>query len=204
MVSDELQGLLSSRFEQALIYALRLHNSQSRKGSKIPYLSHLLAVTALVLEDGGDEDMAIAALLHDAVEDQGGLKTLEEIRQRFGERVASIVEGCSDSFTAPKPPWKERKYAYLQRLRNETPEVRKVSLADKLHNARTILRDLRHQGPAILDRFSGGRKGTLWYYRTLANLFAELDNSPLAEELARVVSEIEELVSSTTSLEGDT
>ncbi len=127
--------LLNERFDQALNYAIQLHADQLRKGSGVPYLAHLLSVTALVLEDGGSEDEAIAALLHDAVEDQGGLATLEEIRSKFGTHVADIVAGCTDSFEDPRPPWKQRKDRYLQHLAQATPEVRRVSLADKLHNA---------------------------------------------------------------------
>lgn len=187
-------GHLTARFEEALAYATRLHNDQSRKGTGIPYVAHLLAVTALVLEWGGDEDMAIAALLHDAVEDQGGMDTLADIRRRFGERVATIVDGCTDSYTHPKPPWKQRKVAYIKRLRVEPDDVRLVSIADKIHNARSILFDLRKDGVSALDRFKGGRDGTLWYYQALAAVFNEIENTPQAAELARLVAEMEQLV----------
>jgi len=184
---------LSSRFEEALILATRLHTNQVRKGARIPYVAHLLAVTALVLEDGGDEYQAIAALLHDAVEDQGGIETLDEIRKHFGERVAHIVEGCSDSFESPKPPWKERKVNYLRHQREADIDVMRVSLADKLHNARSILRDLQQHGDVIWERFKGGKDGTLWYYRSLVDVFHENNFSPMVGELQRVFNEIEGL-----------
>lgn len=188
-------GHFTARFEEALVYATRLHNGQSRKGTGIPYVAHLLAVTALVIEWGGDEDMAIAALLHDAVEDQGGMDTLADIRRRFGERVAMIVDGCTDSYTQPKPAWKKRKEDYLQKLKGEPGYVRLVSLADKVHNARSILFDLRNDGVSALDRFKGGREGTLWYYQALVAVFTEIENTPQTAELARLVAEIDQLVS---------
>lgn len=188
-----MNRVLSSRFEEALILATRLHTNQVRKGTRIPYVAHLLAVTALVLEDGGDEDQAIAALLHDAVEDQGGIETLDEIRKLFGERVAHIVEGCSDSFESPKPPWKERKVNYLRHLREANIDVLRVSLADKLHNACSILRDLQQNGDVIWERFNGGKDGTLWYYRSLVAIFHENDFSPMVAKLQCVFNKIEEL-----------
>ena len=186
---DEI--ILTERFEEALGYAAHLHALQKRKGTSIPYVAHLLSVTSLVLENGGDEDQAIAALLHDAVEDQGGLPTLQEIRRLFGERVARIVDGCTDAYVRPKPPWRKRKEDYLAHLRHAEADVRLVSLADKLHNARSILRDLRRDGPQSLSRFNGGRSGTLWYYRSLVTIFQELDDSLMVAELAEVVAEIE-------------
>jgi (p)ppGpp synthase/HD superfamily hydrolase len=185
-----------SRFEEALVLATRLHARQKRKDKNLPYVSHLLAVTALVLEDGGDEDEAIAALLHDAVEDQGGLPTLDEIRQRFGERVAAIVEGCSDSFVQPKPPWRVRKQDYLDHLRTASPSVRRVSLADKLHNARTILADLRQDGDDVWTRFNGGKEGSLWYYRSLLEIFQTWPDSYMRREFSRVMAEIERMAES--------
>lgn len=183
-------GNLTQRFTEALIYTAQLHSGQFRKGTKIPYLAHLLGVTALVLEAGGDEDVAIAALLHDAVEDQGGLETLTEIKNRFGERVASIVAGCSDSHTHPKPPWRIRKESYLAHLRDASPEIRLVSLADKLHNARSIYCDLKENGPQIFDKFKGEKSGTLWYYDRLVEIFSELDTNTMTQELSRVVNQI--------------
>ncbi len=142
---------LTSRFTRAVGYGARLHATQKRKGTERPYVAHLLGVASLVLEHGGDEDLAIAALLHDAAEDQGGLPRLEEIRRKFGAHVARIVDGCSDAYTDPKPPWHERNY--LAHLPNASPEVRLVCAADKLHNAREILGDYRPVGDELWDRF---------------------------------------------------
>lgn len=186
---------LSARFEEALIFATRLHSDQARKGTSIPYVAHLLGVTSLVLEQNASEDEAIAALLHDAVEDQGGDAILAEIRHRFGPQVAEIVDGCTDSRTTPKPPWRARKEAYLAHLRETTASVRLVSSADKLHNARAILRDYREVGESLWGRFTGGKEGTLWYYRALVEALRATGLTPLVEELDRVVSEIERLAS---------
>ena len=189
---------LTARFEQALQYAFELHQRQRRKGSQTPYIAHLLGVCALVLEDGGDEDEAIAALLHDAAEDQGGLQTLEEIRRRFGEHVAEIVDGCTDTYEMPKPAWRLRKETYLEHLRTASSAVLRVSLADKLHNARAMQTDLYSQGEALWGRFNGGKEGSLWYYRSLAQIFKELERSqpgkmPMAALLDDTVCEIERL-----------
>jgi len=188
------ERVLTSRFDQACAYAARLHANQTRKGTNIPYLAHLLAVASLVLEDGGDEDEAVAALLHDAVEDQGGQATLEEIRRRFGEHVAGIVAGCTDADTMPKPPWKERKERYIAHIRQASSEVRRVSIADKLHNARSILRDYRALGEGFWERFSAGKDDQLWYYRELVKAFREAGSGEMLEELDRVVSDLEQLV----------
>lgn len=188
-----MKPMLTSRFEEAFIFADQLHIHQTRKSSQTPYIAHLMSVAALVLENGGDEDATMAALLHDAVEDQGGYEILEEIRQRFGERVAEIVDSCSDAYTIPKPPWRTRKETYLAHLSETTPEARLVSVADKLHNARSILRDLRTEGDQLWEKFNGGKEGTLWYYRSLVENFQQLDNNFLVDELARVVQEIEQL-----------
>jgi len=187
---------LSHRFEEALVYAHRLHARQLRKGSPVPYISHLLAVAGLVLETGGDEDEAIAALLHDAVEDQGGRKTLEVITQRFGKRVAEIVEACSDSFTFIKPPWKQRKDSYLAHLRTAPPSVRRVSLADKVHNVRSILFSYQQIGDEVWTRFNGRQEGTLWYYQSLAQIFQETGSDPLTLEFLRLVKELEKIARS--------
>jgi (p)ppGpp synthase/HD superfamily hydrolase len=184
---------LSKKFEMALALAARLHTKQLRKGTSVPYVAHLLGVASLVLENGGDEDEAIAALLHDAVEDQGGARTLETIRRRFGNRVAEIVLGCTDADTTPKPPWRERKEAYLKHLRTAPASVRLVSAADKLNNARAILADYRTCGEKLWKRFNGGREGTLWYYRALANVFNKKGPQRLAGELERAVTELEAL-----------
>lgn len=184
---------LSTRFFEAIGYALELHNDQIRKGTKIPYIAHLLAVTALVLENGGDEDQAIAALLHDAVEDRGGLETLQEIKSKFGNRVSLIVEACSDAVSKPKPPWKERKDAYIASIAEKPKDAVLVSIADKIHNARAILEDYREIGEALWERFKGGRDGTLWYYRALVEAFKPIGPVRMVAELERTVDELERL-----------
>ncbi|MFZ1061631.1 MAG: HD domain-containing protein [Candidatus Rokuibacteriota bacterium] len=188
-----IDATLTSRFDEAFLYAAIVHAGQKRKGTEIPYIAHLLSVAGLVLEDGGDEEEAIAALLHDAVEDGGGRARLEDIRARFGERVAAIVEGCSDSDTVPKPPWRERKERHLKHLRDASPSVLRVSAADKLHNARAILADYRAQGESLWKRFNAGRDDILWYYRCLVGIFRERGPASLTEELDQAVSEIEAL-----------
>ena len=185
--------VLTNRFAEAFAYAATLHARQVRKGANIPYLSHLMSVAALVLEDGGDEDEAIAGLLHDAVEDQGGKPTLEEIRRRFGEKVARIVDGCTDSDTVPKPPWRERKERYVAHVRHAAADVRRVSSADKLHNARSILTDYRVIGDALWNRFTASKEETLWYYRSLLEAFRVAGSGRLVDELDLVVSELEQL-----------
>ena len=181
---------MTSRLENALVFAAQLHREQWRKGSNVPYVSHLLAVSALVIEHGGDEDEAIAALLHDAIEDQGGPKTRDEILRRFGERVTGIVEGCTDSQTIPKPPRKERKLAYIAAISDKSPSVQLVCAADKLHNARSILSDYRTLGEEVWQRFVGGREGTLWYYGAVVQALIQSGRTPLVDELERVVGEI--------------
>jgi (p)ppGpp synthase/HD superfamily hydrolase len=192
--ADLSPSKLTPRFEHALVYATRLHAQQTRKGTEIPYIAHLLSVAAIVLEDGGDEDEAIAALLHDAIEDQGGMATREEIRRQFGNKVVSIVDDCTDAETIPKPPWRERKEQYIAHVHHASPEALRVSIADKLHNARTILADFRRVGDALWSRFNGGKEGTLWYYHTLVQVFRDLDApSFLVEELDCVVTELKRL-----------
>jgi (p)ppGpp synthase/HD superfamily hydrolase len=186
--------MLSSRFEEALVYATQLHATQLRKATPIPYIAHLLGVVAIVLEHGGDEDEAIAALLHDAIEDQGGAATREEIRRRFGQRVTAIVDGCTDTDLSPKPPWRARKESYIAHVREADASVRLVSAADKLFNVRSLARDYRQLGESLWSRFNGGRNGTLWYYRELVDAFRAAGNSPLVEELDRAVDELEDLV----------
>lgn len=194
--------MLTNRFEDALVFATRLHARQVRKGSAVPYIAHLLGVTALVLEAGGDEDQAIAALLHDAVEDQGGIPVLDAIRARYGERVAHIVDGCTDAYQTPKPPWKKRKLEYIERLRHVEPDVRLVSLADKVHNGRAILTDLRRYGDEAWRKFNGGKDGSLWYYHILAVVFQATGKDELTGELQRVVAEMDRLSGSGSGLEG--
>lgn len=177
---------------QAAALAFRLHGGQRRKGTAIPYVSHLMAVTALVLEHGGDEEQAIAALLHDAIEDCGA-EHEAEIRACFGPRVAAIVRACTDAEVRPKPPWRARKEAYLAHLEEAGADALLVSACDKLHNARAIVEDLRALGPAMMTRFNAGRYGTLWYYRALADAFARLMPGRLAGELEMAVAEMERL-----------
>ncbi len=186
-------------FARALEFATRLHAGQYRKGTDIPYVAHLLAVASLVLEYDGGRDEAIAALLHDAVEDQshefpGQAAALRErIRGEFGDSVLTIVNGCTDADVMPKPPWRARKEAYIAHLVDAPAAVRRVSCADKLHNARAIVADLRRHGAAVFDRFKGGRDGTLWYYESLAAEFAARGPAELGAELERTVREMKSL-----------
>jgi len=182
----------SPRFDEALVYASGLHREQTRKGSGIPYVNHLLGVAAIVGEAGGSEDQVIAALLHDAVEDQGGLETLEEIRKRFGEAVADMVMSCTDTVETPKPAWRPRKEAYVAHVATADEDALLVSIADKLYNARTILFGLRSDGVSFWDRFSAKRDGSLWYYRALVSAFRARGCQPLlVDELDRTVTALE-------------
>jgi len=181
---------LGPRLQRAFRYAATKHEGQTRKATAVPYLSHLMAVASLVLEAGGDEDMAIAALLHDVVEDCGGMPRLREIRRQFGPRVARIVEGCTDTFVEPKPEWVERKKGYLEEVKHANDQTRLVSASDKLHNVRTILTDYRKDGEAIWGRFSGKKEGTLWYYRALSDEYARKPNR-ITRELELAVRELE-------------
>jgi (p)ppGpp synthase/HD superfamily hydrolase len=192
--SQVSRAVLGERFEQALQFAAATHRTQLRKGSGVPYVGHLLGVCSLVIEDGGSEDEAIAALLHDAAEDQGGELKLNEIRTRFGDRVADIVAACSDTFEVPKPPWRARKEDYIRHLDGQSEAVLRVSLADKLFNARAILRDYLVVGDELWARFQSGRDGQLWYYRELADRFATLLSGRMAGELAAVVDDLEQAV----------
>jgi len=185
---------LGPRLQRAFRYAARKHAGQTRKQSAVPYLSHLMAVASLVLEGGGDEDLAIAALLHDVVEDCGGLTRLREIRKEFGPRVAKIVEGCTDSFVQPKPEWMERKRNYVREVKHADRETRLVSASDKLHNVRTILADYRQDGEAIWQRFNGRRDGTLWYYRALSDEYQRRNANRITRELEIAVKELERAV----------
>ena len=192
---------LSPRFEAALVMATQLHAGQMRKGTEeqrrndteIPYISHLLGVSSLVLEYGGTEDQAIAALLHDAVEDQGGIKTLDRIRDHFGSEVAEIVDHCTDAYEDPKPEWRQRKEIYVDEVPNMPATAALVSCADKLHNARAILSDLREVGDDLWGRFTGKKDGTLWYYRSLVDAFGKAFPGRLTDELRRTVEETEGL-----------
>ncbi len=182
---------LGPRFLRAFVFAAEKHAGQTRKASTIPYIAHLMGVASLVLEFGGDENLAIAALLHDVVEDCGGAPMLKEVRRRFGSRVAKIVDGCTDSDTDPKPPWRERKESYIRHLKSADAETRLVSAADKLNNVRSILSDHRKVGESIWARFHGGREGTLWYYRALLREFLRRKPNPLIRELELAIRELE-------------
>ena len=184
---------LSSKFDEALQYAVLVHAGQVRKGANLPYISHLLGVASLAMEYGANEEETIGALLHDAGEDAGGDGRIEDIRLRFGNAVADIVQGCTDAVTNPKPPWRQRKEDYIAHIPKASASVRLVSASDKLHNARAILRDLRIHGDSVWSRFKGGKDGSLWYYRSLIDAFREAGGGELIEELNRVVTELEQL-----------
>jgi len=182
---------LGPRLQRAFRYAAEKHFGQTRKQSAVPYISHLMAVASLVLEAGGDEDMAIAAFLHDVVEDCGGMPRLREVRKQFGSRVAKIVEGCTDSFSEPKREWMERKKDYLREVKHADAETRLVSASDKLHNVRTILADYRQDREAIWTRFSGKKEGTLWYYRALSDEYQRRSANRITRELEIAVADLE-------------
>jgi (p)ppGpp synthase/HD superfamily hydrolase len=184
---------LGPRFLRAFLFAAEKHKKQTRKASSIPYIAHLMGVASLVLEAGGDEDLAIAALLHDVVEDCGGAPMLREVRRRFGNRVAKVVDGCTDSDTFPKPPWRERKESYLRRLQQADADTHLVSAADKLNNVRSILSDYREIGESIWSRFNGGREGTLWYYRSLRDEFVRRRPNRITRDFDLAVTELESL-----------
>ena len=181
---------LGGSFVEALAFAAEKHRTQPRKGTTIPYISHLLRVAALVLEDGGSETEAIAGLLHDVVEDQGGAPVVEEVGVRFGDEVARIVEACSDTDQVPKPPWRKRKQDYLAHLEHADPSVLRVSLADKVHNARAVLADYRAVGDELWSRFNAGREDQVWYYNELGLIFRRHASGPLVDELERIVREL--------------
>ena len=182
---------LGVRLQRAFRYAAEKHDGQTRKQTAVPYLSHPMAVASLVLEAGGDEDMAIAALLHDVVEDCGGMPRLREVRKQFGARVAKMVEGCTDAFVEPKPEWLKRKKDYLREVKHADLDTRLVSASDKLHNVRTILADYRHDGDAIWVRFSGKKEGTLWNYRALSDEYQRRNPNRITGELEIAVVELE-------------
>jgi (p)ppGpp synthase/HD superfamily hydrolase len=182
---------LGPRFEEALAFANRLHATQKKKGTEVPYMAHLLGVTSIVLTAGADEDLAIAALLHDGPEDQGGRPLLRKIERKFGKRVAVIVDACTDTYDEPKPAWRPRKEKYIAGIGKRAAEARLVSAADKLHNCRQILEDHRQIGDAVFDRFTGKKEGTLWYYRALVEAYRHAGTNVIVEELDRVVTELE-------------
>jgi GTP pyrophosphokinase len=194
------QPALGERFDRALLLATEHHRRQLRKGTQIPYVSHLLGVASLVLEMGGDETEAIGALLHDAVEDGGGPPMLERIRADFGHDVARIVEANSDSDSEPKPPWLQRKQDYIAAVAHKAPDELRVSLADKLHNARSILLDYRTHGEGVWSRFRmGAGRAILWYYRELYQAFDARRGAlgpsavPALDELGRTIDELDRL-----------
>lgn len=180
--------MLTERFDEAFHYAHRLHRTQTRKGTPIPYISHLMTVAALVVEHGGNEDQAIAGLLHDAAEDQGGAETLAHIKNTFGDPVAAIVSDCTDAWTEPKPEWCPRKEAYLAISPGKPAQSLLVSLADKTHNAEAILFDYRDLGDQLWPRFNGGEDGTRWYYNALAKVFTKVMPGRLTDRFVRAVA----------------
>jgi (p)ppGpp synthase/HD superfamily hydrolase len=184
---------LGPRFLRAFLFAAEKHSGQTRKASTIPYIAHLVGVASLVLEAGGDEDLAIAALLHDVVEDCGGAPMLKTVRRLFGKRVAKVVDGCTDADTHSKPPWRERKEKYIRHLNTADADTRLVSAADKLHNLRSIISDYREIGESVWSRFNGGREGTLWYYRTLRDVFLRHKRNRITRELDLAMSELESM-----------
>jgi (p)ppGpp synthase/HD superfamily hydrolase len=176
--------ILSLRFEEALVYAAQLHANQVRKGTEVPYIAHLLAVASIVLEHGGNEYEAIAALLHDAIEDQGLDATRQEIKRRFGDRVVEIVDGCTDSDVLPKPPWKCRKQKHIDHLRGASRSILLVSAAEKLHNARAILAGLSTTERIAVEPLQRTQKRTVWYYRALVRVYRQAgSHTALIDEL---------------------
>ena len=191
--------VVGKRFRDALVWAAELHEDQSRKGGNIPYVGHLLGVSAIVLEHGGNEDQAIGALLHDALEDQAHKMSAGEIRARFGDTVERIVEACTDGdpqeqLDRNKAKWRLRKEKYIAAIATKPPEAIIVSMADKLYNARSILEDYRAIGDPVWSRFTTGREGTLWYYTALVDAFEAYGHDRLWGELSRTVSELKNLV----------
>lgn len=183
--------ILTHRFDEAFAYAHEIHDTQTRKGTPVPYLGHLMGVASIVLDDGGSEDEAIAALLHDAAEDAGGHARVDDIRSRFGGAVAKIVEDCTDSWTGQKEPWAERKQKYANHARTLDASSLRVSAADKVHNAYAILRDLRNEGEKVWERFNASADDVVAYYRSLVRSFREAGGGRLVEELERIVRGIE-------------
>jgi len=180
----------SPRIIDAFALAHEIHAEHTRKGSGVPYITHLMAVAAIVGEHGGDEDTFIAALLHDAVEDGDGYATLERIRAQFGTRVSDLVEACSDAFVKPKPEWRERKERFITTMRNADPAVKLIVAADKLHNICATIGDCTLLGNEVWMRFTGRREGTLWYYAAIAQALAENWEHSLIDDLASAVEEL--------------
>ena len=184
--------MLTDRFITALTSAATWHQAQERKGKPVPYISHLLIVAGRVLEDGGDEDQAIAALLHDTLEDTDVDEAT--IRSMFGDEVGRIVLACSDTTTRPKPPWLERKQHHLARLQGEDAAVLRVTAADKLHNCADTVAEVRQKGLGVFDRFRGRRQGTCWYYAAVWTVLDDrFPGSPLTDELGARARELHDL-----------
>ena len=186
---------LTPKFARALAYASRLHGGKLRKKTQIPDIGHVLGVTAIALEYGANETEAIAALLHDAAEDAGGRKRLNDIRRRFGNAVAKIVDGCTDTYDDPKPPWLERKKEYVRHVRNAPVSTKLVSASDKLQNVRSLLRNYRNEGDQLWKRYNCGKEGALWYYRALVKAFTGNRIKPLIRDLGLAVRELERIAS---------
>jgi (p)ppGpp synthase/HD superfamily hydrolase len=191
--------LLTERFTDTLVYATQLHATQTRKGKSTPYIAHLLSVTALVLEDEGSENEAIAALLHDALEDQPGKTSPEKILQQFGQPVLDLILACTDTPEGyqggPKPPWKERKEKYLSHLRDSvSPEVLRLTMADKLHNLRDLVSDYRIQGEEVWSRFNAGKEEQLWFFRSLLDILNnKMPKSKMVSDFQQTFHELETL-----------
>ncbi len=182
---------LTSRFDDAFSYAHEIHHADTRKGHSAPYIGHLMGVSSIVLDDGGSEDEAIGALLHDAAEDHGGRERLDDIRTRFGDAVAKIVEDCTDSWDTPKRPWMDRKREYVEHARALDASSLRVSSADKVHNAYAILRDLRNSGEAVWERFNAPADDVVAYYESLVKAFRHAGGGRLVDELDRIVKGIQ-------------
>ena len=185
---------LSERFREALSFAAEAHDGQGRKNTPVPFIAHLMTVSAIVLEFGGTEDQAIAALLHDAIEDQGGDEMRRKIRARFGDHITRLVDDMTDSEVVPKPPWRERKEAYIAHIADSHPDSVLVSMADKLHNSQSIVHELNRYGPEVFERFNAGPQETVWYYRSLLREFDKLGmNGNIGELLYELRLSVEEL-----------
>lgn len=188
---------LGLKFERGLVCAHRWHQQQRRKGDPpTPYIAHLLGVASNVIEAGGTEEEAVAALLHDAVEDQGGQQRLQQIQELFGDEVARLVAACSDRIEAPAPPWRERKETYIQKLSKAGLSVRRIAVADKLYNARSIIRDYRRVGPEVWERFRAGSGEVRWYYRALGEALEVAPPDPLeswVQEFRQVIEQMQKL-----------
>ena len=187
---------LSSRFDRALVYASEIHRGQTRKGGSVPYIAHLLGVASIVLEHGATEDEAIGALLHDAAEDAGGHERIDDIRERFGDKVADIVDACSDTMVIPKPPWRKRKEDHIDHLKKASTSVRLVVAADKLYNAQSMIRDHRIHGDSLWSRFNAPKEDTVWFYRSVTEALRHAGPCPLIDELDRCVTELERVAMS--------